>query len=79
MVAAQVEMGWDCYRLSRGRFIHGWEAMVFCAEAVQKIGQTIYASSHQGSFAESSAILEQARKAYPSSTCFVIGLRRFKY
>lgn len=79
MVVAQVEMGCDCYRLSRGCFIHGWKAMVFCAEAVQKIGQTIYASSHRGSYAESSAILEQGRKAYPSSTCFVIGLRQFEY
>ncbi len=74
MVVAQVEMGCDCYRLSRGCFIHGWEAMVFCAEAAQEIGQTIYASLHQDSYAESLAILEQGRKGYPSSTSLAIGL-----
>ena len=46
MVVAQVKMGCDCYRFSRGCFIYGWEAMVFCAEAVQEIGQIVYASLH---------------------------------
>ena len=52
--------------------------MVFCPEAMQEIGQVIYAGGYWSSYAEGSAILEQGRKAYPNSTRPVISLKAIR-